>query len=398
MHWETLSCPNRHCACDGLPFGQGVLVQDGSSQGHTQALCQAWGQRMALTDATADCGLDTAPQLCALAVRVLAEGHALHATARMVQRDKETVCAWWHRAARQCRLVMGWPGKNRHGTACPGDALWRGVHTTEPPLRTAPLLCESEGAAWGWVAWAPAWRLGVALVVGTRTPEHAHRLRKRVVAVTETPRPCFTSDQLPASEEALLAASGPGAQPGRQGTRGRPPMPRWIPLPNLVEAQVVKRRDKGRVVEVTHTISLGEAPQIEARRAASAPSTTLHPSVVERDPLTWHDHHRRLRRTTLAFSQALPWWEQHVWVSWAYEHVCWPHQRLRQRLPAPEPTRGSGTPRRWQPVTPAMAAGITARVWTTAELLGYRIPATCLDTLDEREPLFPDPDAVYHVH
>jgi hypothetical protein len=33
MNWETLYCPNRHCACYGLPFDQGFLVQDGSGSG-----------------------------------------------------------------------------------------------------------------------------------------------------------------------------------------------------------------------------------------------------------------------------------------------------------------------------------------------------------------------------
>jgi hypothetical protein len=110
---------------------------------------------------------------------------------------------------------------------------------------------------------------------------------------------------------------------------------------------------------------------------------------------------RKLRdttRKTIAFSKELPWLEKHLWLSLAYYHFCLPHQSLRQRLPAPEPTRGSGTPRRWQPVTPAMAAGMTDRVWTTAELLGYRVPATFLDRLHEIEQLFPDPDSVYHVN
>ena len=198
--------------------------------------------------------------------------------------------------------------------------------------------------------------------MGKRTQENAHRLLKRVVAVTETHMPFFTSDPLPAYEEALLAAYGQWSQPARQGTRGRHPAPRRIPLPNLLYAQGVKRREKGRVVEVTHKIIFGEAQQIKALLAASAPSTTINTSVVERDNLHWREHHRRLTRKTSACSKALPWLEKHLWLSLAYYHFCLPHQSLRQRLPAPEPTRGSGTPRHWQPVTPAMAAGMTDRV------------------------------------
>ena len=55
-------------------------------------------------------------------------------------------------------------------------------------------------------------------------------------------------------------------------------------------------------------------------------------------------------------------------------------------------------PRQWRPVTPAMAAGMTDRVWTTAELLGYRVPATILEKLADLEDVFPTPDSVHHVN
>jgi hypothetical protein len=59
-----------------------------------------------------------------------------------------------------------------------------------------------------------------------------------------------------------------------------------------------------------------------------------------------------------------------------------------------EPTRGTGSPRRWQPRTPAMAAGLTDHVWTTDELLSYRVPAPFVDQLDQLEPLFPQPEPI----
>jgi hypothetical protein len=40
------------------------------------------------------------------------------------------------------------------------------------------------------------------------------------------------------------------------------------------------------------------------------------------------------------------------------------------------------------PVTPAMAARITDHVWTTQELLSYRVPAFFLDRLHEFNHLF----------
>jgi hypothetical protein len=53
---------------------------------------------------------------------------------------------------------------------------------------------------------------------------------------------------------------------------------------------------------------------------------------------------------------------------------CWPHPSLRQPLPRPEPTYGSGSAKRWQPQTPALAAGLPDHVGTLREVLRFRVP------------------------
>jgi hypothetical protein len=64
--------------------------------------------------------------------------------------------------------------------------------------------------------------------------------------------------------------------------------------------------------------------------------------------------------------------------------------------PTPEPTRGVGSPRIWRPVTPAMAAGLTDHIWTTEELLAYRVTVEFLDQLRTIEHLFPAWKVVHH--
>jgi len=51
-----------------------------------------------------------------------------------------------------------------------------------------------------------------------------------------------------------------------------------------------------------------------------------------------------------------------------------PHASLRQPVLFPEPTNRRGSATRWQPRTPAMAAGLTDRVWTLREILLFRVP------------------------
>ena len=152
------------------------------------------------------------------------------------------------------------------------------------------------------------------------------------------------------------------------------------------------------MVEVKHKIVFGDAGEIDARLTASAVSTTINTSFVERDNLSWREHNRRLTRKTSGFSKELPWMEKQLWLSLAYYHFCLSHISLREKLPLPEATRGSGTLRKWRPVTPAMAAGMTDHVWTTAELLGYRVPAAFVDTLETIEHLFPALDDTHHVN
>jgi len=40
--------------------------------------------------------------------------------------------------------------------------------------------------------------------------------------------------------------------------------------------------------------------------------------------------------------------------------------------------------KQWQPVTPAMAAGLTDHIWTMEELLSYRVPPGFRDQLDQQ--------------
>jgi hypothetical protein len=127
-----------------------------------------------------------------------------------------------------------------------------------------------------------------------------------------------------------------------------------------------------------------------ARWASSPVSSTVNTSCVERDNLTQRQCHRRVTRRTHGFSKELTWFEKQLWLSLAYDHLVLPHQGLRERLPTPEPTRGAGSPRLWRSVTPAMAAGLTDHVWTTEELLAYRVPVEFLDQLHTMEHLFPE--------
>jgi IS1 transposase len=146
-------------------------------------------------------------------------------------------------------------------------------------------------------------------------------------------------------------------------------------------------------VSVTHKIIFGDTGRVEAVLKASPVSATINTSFVERNNLSSREHNRRLTRKTIGFSKELPWFEKQLWLSLAYYHFCLPHLSLRRPLEEPEVTRGRGSLRKWQPVTPAMEAGLTDHVWSTKELLSYRVPAAFLDQLDKLADIFPALDS-----
>jgi hypothetical protein len=169
-----------------------------------------------------------------------------------------------------------------------------------------------------------------------------------------------------------------------------------IDLPNKFNTIriILNLQCKGYLYSRTKVI-LGDANAIAARLGALSTSTTVNTRFVERENLTLRQHNRRLTRKTHGFSKELTGLEKQLWLSLAYYHLALPHESLRQRLSSPEPTRGNGSERLWRPVTPAMAAGMTDHVWTTTELLSYRVPASFLDIMHTTEHLFPSLDVAH---
>ena len=61
---------------------------------------------------------------------------------------------------------------------------------------------------------------------------------------------------------------------------------------------------------------------------------------------------------------------------------CGPWQKVMRFL-EPQRSPGAGSPKKWQPVTPAIAAGMTDSVWTMEALLRYRVPRDFYARLDQ---------------
>ena len=226
---------------------------------------------------------------------------------------------------------------------------------------------------WGWTAIAPETKRLWSVQGGER---HLGRAQAMLHHITQLGArgcgPLFLSNGYAHYLPALGTHCGCWVQPSRRQATGPTPRPRWRPLPALLYAQVVKTRRRRRLVEVKHRVVFGTNAAVDQVLAACG--WRRNTAFVERLTL-------RLRQRGAARGRrrATPCKKEEGCLKqlalWPADHNCvLPHARLRQALPEPGATNGWGAARGWWPGTPAMAAGLTDRVWSRRAVLLCRGP------------------------
>jgi hypothetical protein len=100
----------------------------------------------------------------------------------------------------------------------------------------------------------------------------------------------------------------------------------------------------------------------------------INTAFVERINLSLRQHVAAVGRRVTTLCKDEDGLRQQLTLYQAYYNFCLPHASLRQPLSQPVPTKGTGSATMWQPYTPAMAAGLTDRVWSLRDMLLYRVP------------------------
>src|SRR4030095_5402542 len=231
----------------------------------------------------------------------------------------------------------------------------------------------SRSPHWVWAAIDPVTKLLLTVAVGDRTLAMAQHVVHQVVQVLAPGcMPLFLTDGFKEYTTALLTHYGQWVQPARQRAQGPAPKPRWRPLPGLLYAQVVKTVRRRRLVRVQHRVVFGTLEAVQQGLAAWG--WQIQTAFVERINLSIRQHVTAVGRRVMTLCKHEAGVRQQLALYHVYHNFCLPHTSLRQPLPQPEPTHGSGSAKRWQPQTPAMAAGLTDHVWTLREVLLYRVP------------------------
>ena len=87
---------------------------------------------------------------------------------------------------------------------------------------------------------------------------------------------------------ALLTHFGHWVQPERRQTKGPLPKPRWMPMPRLLYAQVIKVTRRRRLVEVKHRVVFGTKAAVE--QVLTACGWQINTAFIERVNLSLRQH------------------------------------------------------------------------------------------------------------
>src|SRR5262252_6205862 len=359
-------CPNPDCAYRGW-VGWGNLRANGHPNGGPwrQLLCVVCRGYFLETLGTIFHGKRASVELSVRVLACLAEGVGIRGTARVFEVDPNTVLQWLVEAAEQLRAFSQHFLHDVEVRQVQLDELFALLSAVKDgKVSEAEAIARLERSPqWVWVAMDPESKLLLALDVGDRTLAMAQRFVHHVVQLLAPDcAPLFLTDGLREYMTALLTHYGSWVQPPRRQDKGPTPKPRWMPVPQLLYAQVVKTVRRRRLVDVQHRVVFGSLEAINNVLAACG--WQINTAFVERLNLTIRQHVAAVGRRVSTLCKGEDGLRQQLVLYQVYYNFCLPHASLRLPLPQPEPTHGSGSAKRWQPRTPAMAAGLTDHVWT----------------------------------
>ena len=305
------------------------------------------------------------------AITALAEGLGIRAVGRIFEVPPETVLRWlvetephllafnrhWVRELpiEQVQLdeLYGVTRAWQVGEMSEAEAIAALDHPdpAEAPVSPPP----PEQSLWLWTAINPVSRFWLAAVVGDRGATQARQIVHLVVERLKAGvTPLFLTDGNRAYEQPILSHFSEQREPG-QGQR----KPRWFPLPDLLYAQVVKKRRGRRLVSVSPRVVFGSLPRIKEKLQAHG--WGINTAFIERLNLTIRQLVPGLGQRVNTLPHSPERLGQQVGLAQTYYNFCLPCRSL-----ALVPMAGHAGKSR----TPAMAVGITRGSGPSARCFG----------------------------
>ena len=306
------------------------------------------------------------PDTIIMALKIMSEGVGIRSTARILELDVNTVQEWLMKGSEHMEAISHYMIHDLHIPQVQVDEMWAILGKRDD------LAPQKRNNRWVWTAIDPQSKLLLDFLIADRSLDSTQIFIHRISQLLAPDCiPLFLSDRWKPYAVAILTHFGHWVDISSEYGRRR--LPRWMPLPDLAYAQVVKRRIKRRLVHVLHKVIYGSKESVRERIRQSI-GNTINTSFVERMNLTFRHHVSALARRTIQIAKTLLGLEQQLIVASTNYNFCKPHSSLRLPLPTPIPTKGNGSPKLWEQRTPAMAAGLTDHAWTMEELLLFRAP------------------------
>jgi IS1 family transposase/transposase-like protein len=369
-------CPHATCSYHGrVDFGN--IRANGHPNGRRwrQLVCLGCHGYFQETVGTPFHGKQVDPDQLVWAIAALAEGLGIRAVARVFETDPDTVLRWLVKAAEHLEAFSRYHLRDLHVEQVQMDELFALLSAVKDGEVTEAQAIKrlSRSPHWVWVAMDPVCKLILAVDVGDRTLAMAQRLVHQITQVLAVEcGPLFLTDGFREYLTALVTHYGEWVQPERRQAKGPMPKPRWMPLPQLLYAQVVKSYRRRRIVGVSHRVIFGTAQTIESILAKRG--WKINTAFIERLNLDFRQHVAAIGRRVNTLCKHEAGLRQQLAIFHVYHNFVLPHASLRLPLPEIETIPETGAIKRWQPRTPAMAAGLTDHVWSLREVLLYRVP------------------------
>jgi IS1 family transposase len=288
----------------------------------------------------------------------MVQGLGIRGTARVFEVDPNTVLQWLVEAAEQLRVFSQHFLHDVSVRQVQLDELFALLSAVKAgEVSTAAAIERLEQSPqWVWVAMDPESKLLLAIDVGDRTLAMAQLLVHHVAQVVAPDcAPLFLTDGFREYMTALLTHYGHWVQPSRRQATGPTPKPRWMPLPQLLYAQVVKTVRRRRLVRVRHRVVFGALEAVHQVLAACG--WQINTAFVERINLSMRQHVAAIGRRVSTLCKGEEGLRQQLALYHTYYNFCLPHASLRQALPQPEPTHGMGSTKQWRPLYASDASG-----------------------------------------
>lgn len=344
MNPQELFCPNDACPSRGV-VGKGNII--GHGQRPPRFKCKTCGKAFPASKGTAFYRLHK-KALFVLVSTLLAFGCPVAALVAAFGLDERTVYAWRERAGLQCQQVHAYLI-----TEQPRDIK----HVQADEIR---VKVQKRQVVWMALAVCVPTRLWLGGSVRTC------RDKALITALALQVKACALFGHLLLVADGLAAYVSAWKQAFRTPVwTGKPGRPRLLAWPVLI-GQVLKQKENGRVVGVLQRMVQGGVEQ--AKTLGLLLTEQLNTAYIERLNATFRARLAALVRRSRALARQVETLRAGMYLVGTVYNFCTAHKSLRQEQPQGR--------RKWQPRTPAMAAGITNHAWTVEQLLTYRVPPT----------------------